>query len=239
MIDIVSATWAIRGVRAFTTRVTGGTSRSPYASLNLATHVGDAAEDVRANRDALRRAHGLPSEPFWLTQVHGARVVEAHIPSETPVEADGCFTQTPGVVCAVLTADCLPIVLADRRARCVAVLHGGWRGLARGIIEAGVAALPVPASALTAWLGPAIGPADYEVGGEVREAFGAYAQSAFLASGNGRYRADLYALARLRLKAAGVKVVHGGGLSTFSDRSLYSFRRTPACGRMATVAWIG
>lgn len=239
MINILPATWAVRGIRAFTTQVAGGVSRGSYASLNLATHVGDEDAAVWANRTLLRKAQGLPSEPCWLTQVHGADVVEACASFRSPPEADGCFTQTPGVVCAVLTADCLPIVLADRRARCVAVLHGGWRGLARGIIEAGVEALPAPASALCAWLGPAIGPADYEVGTEVRAAFGPDARAAFVASGNGRYRADLYALARLRLRAAGVTAVYGGGLSTFSDRSWYSFRRTPVCGRIATVAWIG
>ena len=120
----------------------------------------------------------------------------------------------------------------------MAVVHAGWRGLAAGVIEAGVARLPVPPSQLVAWLGPAIGPADYEVGDEVRRAFGRDARAAFTPNASGRYYADLYALARFRLKAAGVGAVYGGGRSSFSDPDLFSYRRTPVCGRMATLAWI-
>ncbi|MHB8253241.1 MAG: peptidoglycan editing factor PgeF [Acidiferrobacter sp.] len=238
MIDVVPAAWPLAGVRAFTTRTLGGVSRGPYASLNLGSHVGDALEDVLVNRALLQDQKGLPSAPRWLNQVHGCVMADAARVGTHPPCADGSFAREAGVVCAVLTADCLPIVLADQRSRCVATLHGGWRGLAAGIIEAGVAALPVPPAALVAWLGPAIGPAHYEVGAEVPAAFGAAAACAFRPIGNGKYRADLYAIARLRLRAAGVTEIYGGGLSTLHDPDLYSFRRAQVCGRMATLAWI-
>lgn len=238
MIDYVAATWPIQGVRAYTTTRHGGVSGGPYASLNLATHVGDVGPDVVANRVKLMRELGLPSAPRWLNQVHGCRVVDAGA-TESGLDADGSFTSDPQVVCAILTADCLPIVLADRRARCVATLHGGWRGLAAGIIEAGVAALPVASSDLLAWLGPAIGPVHYEVGEPVRTAFGAAAAAAFRPIGDGRYQADLYAIARTRLMACGVSEVYGGGFDTLADPRFYSYRQTQACGRMATIAWIG
>ncbi len=238
MIRILPAAWPLLGVRAFTTLRTGGTSMGPYASLNLASHVGDVPRDVTANRIALQREMGIEGTPLWLNQVHGRVIVDAGASFAAPPEADGSFATRPGVVCAVLTADCLPVVLADRRGRCVAVVHAGWRGLAAGVIEAGVARLPVPPSQLVAWLGPAIGPADYEVGDEVRRAFGRDARAAFTPNASGRYYADLYALARFRLKAAGVGAVYGGGRSSFSDPDLFSYRRTPVCGRMATLAWI-
>ncbi len=238
MMRVLPATWPVLGVRAFTTLRGGGASGGPYASLNLATHVGDAPRDVAANRAALCRELGIRRTPLWLNQVHGRVIVDAGAPFAEAPEADGSFTTRRGVVCAVLTADCLPVVLADRMGRCVAVVHAGWRGLAAGVLEAGVAALPVSPSRLAAWLGPAIGAADYEVGDEVRRAFGDEARAAFTRSALGRYRADLYALARLRLMAAGVEAVYGGGRSTFSDPELFSYRRTPVCGRMATLAWI-
>ncbi len=235
---VVSAAWPVLGVRAFTTCRAGGVSTGPYASLNLAAHVGDRAQDVAANRAILGREAGLAGTPLWLNQVHGRVAVDAGRPFAGPPEADGSFATDRGIICAVLTADCLPVVLADRSGCCVAVLHAGWRGLAGGILEAGVAALPVPASRLVAWLGPAIGAADYEVGDEVRRAFGTEGRAAFTPTAGGRHRADLYALARLRLKAAGVAAVYGGGFNTYSDPDLYSYRRTPICGRMATLAWI-
>ncbi len=238
MIRILPAAWPVLGVRAFTTLRTGGCSVGPYASLNLASHVGDAPQDVAANRMALQRELDIKGAPVWLNQVHGRTVIDAGASFAAPPEADGSFTTRPGVVCAVLTADCLPVVLADRKGQCVAVVHAGWRGLAAGVIEAGLAALPVPPPRLVAWLGPAIGAADYEVGDEVRRAFGRAARDAFTPNAQGRYFADLYALARLRLQAAGIGAVYGGGQSCFSHPDLFSYRRTPVCGRMATLAWI-
>ena len=238
MIPIVPAAWPLRGVRALTTKTQGGVSTGAYASLNLASHVGDRFLDVARNRAELEYELSLPSAPRWLNQVHGCRIVDAANAAGVPPDADGSFTLKPGVVCAVLTADCLPIVLADRLSRCVATLHGGWRGLEAGIIAAGVAALPVPPTALVAWLGPAIGPSHYEVGEEVCAAFGPEAACAFQAIGNGKYRADLYAIARLKLKAAGITEVYGGGLCTVADPAFFSYRRTKVCGRMATLAWM-
>ncbi len=237
MIECVAPAWPVRGVRVYTTTRDGGVSRGPYASLNLGTHVGDSPEDVLANRTRLGQALGLPSAPRWLNQVHGSRVVDARR-VESALDADGSVTSESRLVCAILTADCLPIVLADRQARCIAVLHGGWRGLAAGIIEAGVTALPVSSSELVAWLGPAIGPLHYEVGEPVRAAFKDGAQAAFRAIGEGRYQADLYALARVHLAACGISEVYGGGYDTLSDPRFYSYRQTQVCGRMATLAWI-
>ncbi|WP_298134797.1 peptidoglycan editing factor PgeF [Acidiferrobacter sp.] len=238
MIRVVSAAWPVLGVRALTTCRVGGVSQGPYASLNLAMHVGDSARDVATNRAAAARACTLPADPLWLDQIHGRHVVDAGQPWAAPPRADGSFTTRRGAICAVLTADCLPVVLAARDASCVAVLHAGWRGLAAGILEAGVAALPVASSGLAAWLGPAIGAGDYEVGEEVRQAFGDRADAAFTPTRAGHYRADLYALARQRLRALGVTAIYGGGLNTFRDPDLYSYRQTPVCGRMATLAWI-
>ncbi len=238
MMRIITPAWPVFRVRAFTSLRTGGVSAGPYASLNLASHVGDEPRHVAANRAALCREAGIEGAPLWLNQVHGRVIVDAGASFAGVPEADGSFTTTAGAVCAVLTADCLPVVLADLMGHCVAVVHAGWRGLAAGVIEAGVAALPVSPSRLVAWLGPAIGAADYEVGDEVRQAFGEEARAAFTMAASGRYYADLYALARLRLRGAGVAAVYGGGLSTFSDPDLFSYRRTPVCGRMATLAWI-
>ena len=238
MIRVLPAAWPVLGVRAFTTCRAGGVSQGAFASLNLAAHVGDHAPDVAVNRAILAHACGFSAQPLWLHQVHGRTVVDAGKPRAAPPEADGSFSTRRGVVCAVLTADCLPVVLAAQDARCVAVLHAGWRGLAAGILEAGVMALPVPPGQLAAWLGPAIGASDYEVGGDVRHAFGAAPHAAFTTTDGGRYRADLYALARRQLQSLGVRAIHGGGFNTFRDPDLYSYRQTPVCGRMATVAWI-
>ncbi len=228
-------------VRALTTTRTGGVSVTPWASMNPADHVGDATTAVAANRARLRGALGLPSEPIWLQQVHGVRVVDAARAGERP-KADAAWTDCPGVVCAVLTADCLPVVFADRAGRCVAVAHAGWRGLANGVLEATVGQLPVPPQEVLAWLGPAIGPAAFEVGGEVRDTFMAQdvqAVNAFTPGVDGRWFADIYALGRQRLAACGVTAVYGGGWCTFHDRArFYSYRRDGTTGRMATLAWL-
>lgn len=237
--DRVAAAWPVLGVQAFTTRIVGGVSTGAYSSLNLATHVGDVPTRVAENRARLIRAGNLPSAPVWLEQVHGVvlfRAETALIAAPPPV-ADGCFTSERQVVCAVLTADCLPIVLADGQGRAVAVLHGGWRGLAQGIIARAVTRLGLPPQDLYAWLGPAIGPAAYEVGSEVRDAFRDVA-CAFHFLAPGRFLADLYAIARYQLRQAGVERVYGGGHCTYTDRGWFSYRRQSCCGRMATVAWL-
>lgn len=220
--------------------VTERGSAARYGSLNLATHVGDEPRAVAANRAALRSALALPAEPTWLDQVHGARVLE--LDREGVTAADGAVTSRAGVVCAVLTADCLPVVLCDRAGRRVGVAHAGWRGLVQGVLPAAVAALGGPPAELIAWLGPAIGPAAYEVGTEVRDAFLAREPGAhvrFAPNARGRWQADLYGLARDALAAVGVAAVHGGGFCTFTEAArFFSHRREAPCGRMATLVWL-
>jgi YfiH family protein len=223
-------------VRAWVTE-RGASGR--YGTLNLALHVGDDASAVRLNRARLRAALDLESEPRWLTQVHGVRVLDLDREDET--EADGAVTGEPGVVCAVMTADCLPVVLCDRAGTRVGVAHAGWRGLLKGVLPAAVAACGDP-ERLVAWLGPAIGPAAYEVGAEVRDAFVAMSPAAsrrFLGNARGRWQADLYGLARDALAAAGVSSVHGGGFCTYTEAErFFSHRREAPCGRMATLVWL-
>ncbi len=228
-------------VRAVATTRIGGVSKNPYNTFNLATHVGDDPQAVAANRAQLRAALKLPAEPLWLRQIHGVTVVDAALAKGEP-EADGAYATKPGAVCAVLTADCLPVLLCDRRGTKVAALHAGWRGLASGVIEAGMKALGVPGSELMAWLGPAIGPEAFEVGKEVRDAFIAHdstANGAFQPQAGGKYIADIYRLARQRLAALGVTAVYGGGLCTVRDRArFYSYRRDGVTGRMAALIWL-
>ncbi len=228
-------------VRTVSTTRAGGVSRPPFDTFNLAMHVGDVAEDVRQNRARLREEARLPAEPRWLRQVHGTTVVDVASATDAP-EADGSVAERPGAVCAVLTADCLPVLLCDRRGTVVAALHAGWRGLAAGIIEAGMARMQRPPQEIIVWLGPAIGPDAFEVGEEVRDAFMTHddgAQRCFRANGDGRWRADLYALAARRLSALGVEDVYGGGYCTLSERrNFFSYRRDDRCGRMASLIWL-
>jgi YfiH family protein len=228
------------GVRAAMTTRAGGVSTGTFASFNLATHVGDDPAAVAENRRRLRDALALPAEPAWLEQVHGARV--AVLPGSAPGPADAAVAFAPGSVCAVLVADCLPVILASRDGDRVGIAHAGWRGLAAGVVEATVAALGGEPGRLVAWLGPAIGPRAFEVGGEVRDAFLARDRGsdvAFRPGREGRWFADLPALARRRLAAAGVDAVTGGASCTHSDPArFYSYRRDGATGRMAALAWL-
>jgi len=227
------------GVRAAFSLRTGGASGGPFASFNIADHVGDDAAAVAANRARLAAALGLPAEPLWLEQVHGAGVADFAGPPRP--QADAAIGRLPGEVCVVMVADCLPVLFADRDGSCVGAAHAGWRGLAAGVLERTVAALPVPPDRLLAWLGPAIGPAAFEVGPEVREAFVGVspgAAAAFRQGTGDRWFADLYALARQRLAAAGVQAVHGGGWCTVADPArFYSYRRDGATGRHAALIW--
>lgn len=229
-------------VRALATTRQGGFSKGSYAGLNLGLGSGDEREAVDANRALLMRAAALPGPPCWLHQVHGRRVVPAATATTATTKADGCVAERPGRVCAVLTADCLPVLFCDRAGTRVAAAHAGWRGLAAGVLEATVEALGSPGRSLLAWLGPAIGPSAYEVGTEVRAAFLATdpeAAAAFVPSPGGRWLADLYLLARQRLNRAGVESVFGGHWCTFSDaRRFYSHRRDGRSGRMASLIWL-
>jgi YfiH family protein len=240
------------GVRALSTFRTGGASGAPYASLNLGGHVGDAAAAVAENRRRLAAEAGLPGEPVWLSQVHGISVADLDAPADglrdagavgaAPPAADAAFSRQPGSVCAILTADCLPLLLTADTWGLVAAAHAGWRGLAGGVIEATVRALAVPPARLMAWLGPAIGPGHFEVGAEVREALLSSdpgAESAFAPNTRGRYMADLSALARRRLAALGVARIYGGGECTFAAAERYfSHRRDGITGRQATLIWL-
>jgi YfiH family protein len=231
-------------VRAAVTLRTGGVSRPPFDSLNLAAHVGDDPEAVAENRARVRRALELPREPLWLTQVHGIEVVtlarsapaNAHAPT-----ADAAITREAGEVCAIGIADCLPVLFAARDGSVVGAAHAGWRGLAGGVLEATVRALETEPGQLLAWLGPASGPEHFEVGPEVRAAFlegDPHAERAFVPNSRGRWQCDLYALARARLEALGVTATYGGGWCTFADpRRFFSFRRTGRCGRMTALIW--
>ncbi len=225
-------------VQAFTTTRKGGVSAPPFNSWNLAAHVGDNAGDVAINRGLL----GFTlTPPQWLTQVHGDGVIQLPF-GEANIEADACFTGEPEVPCAVLTADCLPVFFADTAASVVGVAHAGWRGLAAGVIEATIAAMGVPANSLLAYLGPAIGPDAFQVGDDMREVFIGERPadaSAFIADGKGKWRADLYLLARHRLQRAGVTAIYGGDYCTYTQRDLFfSYRRSSTTGRMASVIWL-
>ncbi len=231
------------GVRALSTHRTGGVSAAPFESLNLGAHVGDMPEAVAENRRRLIAAGGVPSEPVWLAQEHGVRVRNLDSPADSAGAADGAFTRCPGRVCAILTADCLPVLLAADTGGAVAAAHAGWRGLAAGVIEAAVHALEHPPKALIAWLGPAIGPDHFEIGPEVCAELlrgDAGAQAAFRPSSRpGRVMADLAALARRRLRRLGVERIYGGAECTYRDRDRYfSHRRDARTGRQATLLWL-
>ena len=201
--------------------------------------MGDEPQAVAANRARLCRE--LPAEPVWLAQVHGTRCIDASaaLPGE---EADASYTRQRGVVCVVLTADCLPVLLCDDTATVVGIAHAGWRGLAAGVIEATVAAMNEPATRLMAWLGPAIGPQAFEVGGEVREQFvsvDASAAAAFVAQPDGKLLCDIYYLARCRLQALGVHRVFGADACTVTEADrFFSYRRDWLGGRMASLIWL-
>jgi YfiH family protein len=226
-------------VRALVTTRSGGVSQGPYASLNLGLKVADDPQAVARNRARLREH--LPAEPKWIAQVHGNKVVDADRLQGLP-EADGSVSRRPGTVCAVMVADCLPVLFSDRAGTVVGAAHAGWRGLAAGVIENTVAAMDVDPADLVAWLGPAIGPDAFEVGADVRDAFlaqDAGAAPAFRDHRPGKWLADLFWLARRRLAALGVKAIHGGGLCTFSDPArFFSHRRDRVSGRMAALVWI-
>lgn len=229
-------------VRALCTTRLGGVSPAPWASLNLGSHVGDDVAAVRENRERLARYCGVAGQRFgWLDQVHGNSVVELPVSGVPP--ADASFTTVPDTVCAILTADCLPVLFCDRVGTRVAAAHAGWRGLCDGVLERTAKSLGHP-SGLMAWLGPAIGPACFEVGPEVRQAFvgcDPQAATAFTPTGArpGHFMADIYMLARQRLSGIGLAEIYGGGLCTVSDPArFFSYRRDGQTGRMASIIWL-
>lgn len=240
MADLLVPEWpAPDNVRSLQTLRSGGCSPAPWASFNLGDHVGDEVSRVVANRAALRDS--LPGEPLWLQQVHGLAVLDAGSPGPSR-EADASFSREPGRVCAVMTADCLPVLFCDRAGTVVAAAHAGWRGLLAGVLSATMHRMAVPPGELMAWLGPAIGPQAFEVGDEVRTAFvarDALAAEAFSPHGAGKWLADIYQLARQRLLVAGVRSISGGELCTVSDAErFFSYRRDGITGRMASLIWL-
>lgn len=244
MKDWIIPDWpAPAAVGAISTTRMGGVSQGPWQSLNLGLNNGDDADAVRKNR-ALVEQH-LPAAPNWLQQVHGNRVVQhpgvGFADSPARVEADAQFAREKFAVCAVLAADCLPVLFCDRQATVVAAAHAGWRGLAAGVLENTVAAMGVNSAELMAWMGPAIGPAVYQVGDEVKAAFvdqQAAGADAFRPDGD-RWLFDLYAMARHCLQRLGVGHISGGNFCTFSDTErFFSYRRDQVTGRMANLVWL-
>jgi YfiH family protein len=238
--DWIQADWpAPPRVRTLITTRNGGVSAPPYASLNLGTHVEDDPARVAENR-ALLRSH-LPAEPVWLNQVHGIAVCRADTASGVP-DADASVTRQAETVCSIMTADCLPVLLCDGTGSVVAAAHAGWRGLCNGVLEATIAAMDTDPTGLMAWMGPAIGPDAFEVGAEVRAAFIAHnpaSDAAFSPIGDDKYLADIYLLASLRLQAAGIRSIHGGGRCTVIERDqFFSYRRDGRTGRMASLIWL-
>lgn len=229
-------------VKALATLRAGGVSEGPYASLNLATHVGDRAEHVARNRALLREAAQLPTEPVWLEQVHGTTVWNAAQESGSPPTADAAFATARHRICTIMTADCLPVLFCDLDGQVVGAAHAGWRGLAGGVLDATVAAMSVPASRVVAWLGPAIEQSAFEVGAEVRDQFMARTQKhadAFVRNARERWQADIYRLARVELERMGIAGVYGGAFEVFADADrFFSYRREKHTGRMATMVWI-
>ena len=230
-------------VRAWMTTRIGGVSEGPYASFNLATHCGDQPERVLENRTRLASMSGSPAI-CWLNQVHGVAVVDAGLNYTSPPTADALLCRSSARACAILTADCLPVLICDRAGTLVAAAHCGWRGLAQGVLTNLVARLGTRNDALLAWLGPAIGPTRYEIGDDVRDALLESVPAAIVAAavrpghGAGKWWADLYGLARAELAGLGVTSVYGGGFCTFEDERFYSFRRDGVTGRMAALIWL-
>jgi len=225
-------------IHAATTLRTGGVSCGAYASLNPAMHVGDDADLVKQNRQIIKESLGLPSEPVWLDQIHSNRAVPA-VKTELLHQADASYTAESGVVCAVLTADCLPLLVSAADGSQVAAIHAGWRGLLAGVIGNTIGAMQN--SDFLVWLGPAIGPDCFEVGAEVLDAFlekSAAFITAFKEQGNGKWLADIYQLARIELAMLGIDKVYGGGFCTVTEQErFYSYRRDKQTGRMATLIW--
>lgn len=225
-------------VFAATTLRAGGFSKPPYDTLNLAMHVGDDKLMVRQNRELIKTLLALPDEPKWLTQIHSDRVVDAATIIGTE-SADASFTDQAGIVCAVMTADCLPLLVCSEDGQKIAAIHAGWRGLLAGIIGNTIAAMQT--QKVLVWLGPAIGVERFEIGAEVREAFVAKSQNfsaAFTDADNGKWMADIYQLARIELAGLGINHIFGGDFCTVteSDR-FFSYRREQMTGRMATLIW--
>jgi hypothetical protein len=240
-VEWIAADWpAPAGIVAGCSARQGGVSKGRYASLNLGAHVADDDAAVLENRRRLKARCDLPAEPSWLSQVHGTTVAVEPVVGSLAT-ADAAFTSNAAVVCAVLTADCLPVLFSSTDGSELAVAHAGWRGLNAGVLEATVGEFSVPPGKILVWLGPAISQTAFEVGGEVRDAFLAYdaaAADCFVENQRGRWQADLYALARQRLASLGINQVFGGNFCTYGEPDrFFSYRRDGECGRMASFIY--
>lgn len=242
MTELIVPEWPLPpGVAACSSTRIGGISSGPYASLNLGAHCGDNLDDVEENRRRLFADARMPSAPVWLEQVHGEAVLRLRDEPYATKRADASWSDTPGLVCAVMTADCLPVLFCNQAGSQVAAAHAGWRGLCGGVLEQTVAHFKDRPENIMAWLGPAIGPQAFEVGNDVRDAFIAKdnsAERAFRPVGE-KYFADIYQLARQRLNNAGVTKIYGGDRCTFTEkRDFFSYRRDRITGRMASFIWL-
>ena len=242
-LDFIQPNWpAPANVKSLQTTRVGGISVGPYSSLNLGAHVGDNHVFVEHNRQLL--APYLPSSPVWINQVHGIGVINA-ASSSSLQDADASYSRLANIVCATMTADCLPVLLCDTKGTVVAAVHAGWRGLCDGVIEAAVNEMGVPASEVLVWLGPAIGPQTFEVGDDVRTQFVAVDPHASLAfkPHSDKWLCDIYLLAKQRLQSIGVSQIYGATINidfcTYSEvNRFYSFRRDNVTGRMASLIWL-
>jgi len=243
-LQVITPDWpAPACVKALVTTRQGGVSQGPFDGFNVGLHVDDNLEHVQQNRQQLQQYLSTACQPQWLQQVHGCEAIDAKADDSVP-EADACFTDVPSLPCAVMTADCLPVFFCSRQGDKVAVAHAGWRGLAEGVLEASIDKLGVPPAELLVWLGPAIGPEQFEVGDDVRAAFMAISAASAVAfkpqlNKPGHWLADIYQLARLRLNQQGVDAIYGGNFCTYSDADrFFSYRRDGVTGRMASIIWI-
>lgn len=241
-LEFISPDWpAPKHIRCVSTTRIGGFSENGYQSFNLGEHVKDSQQHVVKNRELLSHSLQLPNGPIWLNQVHGTEVLELNSNSRKSITADAAYTNEAGVVCAVLTADCLPVVFCDKGGEHIAVAHAGWRGLVNGIIENTLQSFPMDNENIICWLGPAIGSNKFEVGQEVYDEFLSKDdknKNAFIAQGNGKHLANIYQLAKNVLYKHSVQEVYGGGYCTYSEKDrFYSYRRDGETGRMSTLVW--
>lgn len=229
-------------IKSCVTKRRGGVSIGSFSSFNMGLRSGDVLEHILTNREQMAVDFGWQNKAQWLMQVHGTTVVTATTTGEEQ-EGDAVWTDQQALSCAVLTADCLPVLFCDQQGTVVAAAHAGWKGLLAGVLEETIKAMGKPSDQLMAWMGPAISQQHFEVGPEVRAAFVARdtdAKDAFSQGNGDRWQADLYQLARQRLEVAGISSVYGGGLCTFSQlNEFFSYRRDgQASGRLASVIWI-
>jgi polyphenol oxidase len=242
MLDLIIPDWpAPNWIKAYTTTRVGGFSHAPYNSLNIATHVGDNLDDVSKNRQLLQNNLHLKKTIIWLEQVHGNTAISADHPIDS-LAADAIYSRTKQTVCAVQTADCLPLLVCSSSSYCVAAIHAGWKGLSNGIIETTIEALALPPNDILVWLGPAIGPKAFVVGEEVFQSFmdkDREAEAAFQPIENNLWQANLYKLAQQRLHKLGITSIYGGNYCTFTDNHrFFSYRRDQITGRMLSLIWV-